>query len=138
MPAAPGITFCAFDLLFLDGKDLRPLLLEQRKARLEKIIANAGPHMAARGDELHRALCNQRFEGIIAMRADKPYRNGRSTDWLIKCTQEHEFVIAGFTRSDTKLAFASLILALHKKGVAASRGRREAARPRPWAPGSPA
>ena len=118
-----GITFCAFDLLYLDGEDLRGLPLEQRKRRLEKILAGAGPsitysaHMTARGDELHRALCNQRFEGIIAKRSDKPYRSGRSTDWLkIKCTKEQEFVGAGFTRSDAKLPFASLILALQDKG----------------------
>jgi bifunctional non-homologous end joining protein LigD len=73
-----GITFCAFDLLYLDGQDLRGWPLEQRKRRLEKLLAGAGPsitysaHVTARGDELYRLLCNQRFEGLIAKRADKP------------------------------------------------------------------
>jgi bifunctional non-homologous end joining protein LigD len=61
-----GISFCAFDLLFLDGQDLRGVPREHRERRLEKILANAGPavtysaHLTARGDELHRTFCSQR------------------------------------------------------------------------------
>ena len=59
-----------------------------------------------------------RFEGVIAKRADKPYRAGRGTDWVkVKCSQEQEFVVAGYTESDARhMAFASLILAVNDKG----------------------
>ncbi len=118
-----GIAFCAFDLLFHDGKDLRALPLVERKTRLERLLARPDPsliysaHLEGRGDELLRSLCRRKFEGLIAKRGDRPYRSGRGTEWLkVKCSQEQEFVVAGFTRSDAKLPFASLVLAVHENG----------------------
>ncbi|TXL72577.1 hypothetical protein FHP25_25100 [Vineibacter terrae] len=117
-----NIAFCAFDLLRCDGEDLRRRPLVERKARLAELLDGApasliySAHLDKGGARLHSSLCRRGYEGIVAKRGDKPYASGRSKDWLkIKCVQEQEFVVAGFMRSDARLPFASLILALHDK-----------------------
>lgn len=120
--AARTFAYCAFDLLFHDGEDLRRRPLIERKARLADLLDGAATsliysaHLETGGAKLHISLCRRGCEDIVAKRGDKPYLSGRSQDWLkIKCVQEQEFVVAGFTRSDARLPFASLILALHDK-----------------------
>src|SRR5262249_24921693 len=70
------------------------------------------------GRTILKTLCKEGFEGIIAKRADRPYRPGRGRDWLkIKCAREQEFVIVGYTISDMKdRPFSSLLLAVNEKG----------------------
>jgi bifunctional non-homologous end joining protein LigD len=100
-----AVSFYTFDLLFLDGQDLRGLPLLERKRRLEALLPRPGDgtiryseHVLGRGGELREAACRLGAEGLIAKRADAPYRSGRTTSWLkIKCTARQEVVVGGFT-----------------------------------------
>jgi bifunctional non-homologous end joining protein LigD len=78
----------AFDLIELNGDDLRPDPLEGRKATLQMILAKAGAgirfneHMEGDGETVFRHACKLGLEGIVSKRRDSPYRSGRSPDWL--------------------------------------------------------
>jgi bifunctional non-homologous end joining protein LigD len=106
---APLIYF-AFDLLHLDGRDLRSLPLLTRKTILRQLLNDAADgrddaapiryseHWIGRGQALYDESCRRGLEGIISKRADALYRSERSRDWLkIKCLQRQEFVIGGFS-----------------------------------------
>jgi bifunctional non-homologous end joining protein LigD len=120
-----GLSLFVFDLLELDGKDLtrRPNL--ERKERLAALIGDGKPplifyadHIIGQGQKLFDAMCKAGQEGIISKRADAHYLGGRTKSWLkIKCVQRQEFVIAGWSPSDSKArALRSLLLAVHEKG----------------------
>ncbi len=93
----------AFDLLWLDGHDLRALPLLARKRLLAAAVAFADPLRAIEplegdGEALFRAACADGWEGLIAKRADSPYAAARSRDWLkLKCEHGQELVIGGYT-----------------------------------------
>jgi bifunctional non-homologous end joining protein LigD len=98
------LAFCAFDLLFYDGKDLRDLPLSDRKARLDAAFSKLpakGPIRLA--DQIHsdsadllKRVCNQHLEGLVAKKIDSPYVGDRSQNWLkVKCHREQEFVVGG-------------------------------------------
>jgi bifunctional non-homologous end joining protein LigD len=78
----------AFDLLRLNGDDLRPLPLEERRARLQRALRGAGEalrfsdHLEGDGPEIYRHACALGLEGIISKRLDSRYRSGRSLTWL--------------------------------------------------------
>jgi bifunctional non-homologous end joining protein LigD len=78
----------AFDLIELNGDDLRREPLEGRKATLEMMLAKAGPgirfneHMEGDGETVFRHVCKLGLEGIVSKRKDSPYRSGRSPDWV--------------------------------------------------------
>jgi bifunctional non-homologous end joining protein LigD len=78
----------AFDLIELNGDDLRRDPLEGRKATLEMMLAKAGPgirfneHMEGDGETVFRHACKLGLEGIVSKRRDSAYRSGRSPDWL--------------------------------------------------------
>jgi bifunctional non-homologous end joining protein LigD len=93
-----------FDIPRLEREDLRPLPLRERKSRLRGALDFGGPirlnphRNGEHGEELYREACRKGLEGVIAKRADSPYRGGRSRDWLkLKCHAEQELVIGGFT-----------------------------------------
>jgi bifunctional non-homologous end joining protein LigD len=92
-----------FDLLRLDGRDLRDLPLRERKAELRRALRFEGPvrftpHRNERGEEMFEEACRRGLEGVIAKRADSPYRATRSSDWRkLKCHAEQELVIGGYT-----------------------------------------
>jgi bifunctional non-homologous end joining protein LigD len=83
-----SIFLYAFDLIELNGDDLRPDPLKGRKATLEMILAKAGPgirfneHMEGDGETVFRHACKLGLEGIVSKRKNSPYRSGRSPDWL--------------------------------------------------------
>ncbi|HEX9671573.1 MAG TPA: DNA ligase D, partial [Thermoanaerobaculia bacterium] len=118
------LVFFAFDLLHLDGWDLRGAPLVERKRVLEELLAAAedgGPlrfsaHVAGRGEEFYRSACGHQLEGIVAKRADRPYRSGRGRDWLkIKCLARQEFVIVGYTDPEgSRTGFGALLLAVRE------------------------
>ena len=100
------ITYFAFDLLYLDGHNLRVLPLVERKWILEQLLqaaGNAGPlrfseGIEADGQEVFEKACALGAEGIVSKRADAPYMPGRGSAWLkLKCWLTQEFVIGGFT-----------------------------------------
>jgi bifunctional non-homologous end joining protein LigD len=92
-----------FDLMRHEGEDLRELPLRERKARLRRALRFRGPirftpHRNEQGEQLFEEACRKGLEGVIAKRADSPYRATRSRDWLkLKCHAEQELVIGGFT-----------------------------------------
>ncbi|CAN7518417.1 DNA ligase D [Rhizobium sp. LjRoot98] len=112
--------FYAFDLLHLDGKDLRKAPLVERKEALKVLLDTLEPgpaiqyseHVRGNGRKVFQAMCKAGQEGIIAKKADASYREGRAGNWLkIKCTKRQEFVIGGYSPSDKRgRAFASLLV----------------------------
>ena len=79
----------AFDILALDGDDLRSLRLSMRKAHLERLLARRPDgifispfEQGEIGPDLFRAACNMGLEGLVSKRRDRPYRGGRSKDWV--------------------------------------------------------
>lgn len=126
-----GLHYFAFDLLSLAGEDLRALSLVERKARLATLLAKATPpihlsdHVIGAGEQLFAAMCAAGQEGIVAKRADAPYRSGRTQGWLkVKCILRQEFVIVGWTKSSSRgRAFASLLLAQHEDGRLSYKGK---------------
>jgi DNA ligase D-like protein (predicted ligase) len=105
----PGSTatpiLSAFDVLHLDGDDIRSRPLLERKKLLGKVVKATGTGVLRRvrhveGDPgaLLRQACADGWEGLIAKRADSVYRSGRSSDWLkLKCSASQELVIGGWT-----------------------------------------
>lgn len=110
--------FYAFDLLYLDGLDLRASPLEARKKRLGRLLAEAGPalrysdHFEEQGEMVLRHACRLSLEGIVSKRRDAPYVSGRGKSWIkSKCTERQEFVVAGYVPSTTlPKAIGALVL----------------------------
>ena len=119
--ATPGsaIALVAFDLLHLDGWDLRRVPLAERKALLERLLEAAPPairygeHATEAGSKFFAAACKLGLEGIVAKRTADPYREERTRSWLkIKCLKREEFVIVGFTDpGGSRTAFGALLVA---------------------------
>jgi bifunctional non-homologous end joining protein LigD len=115
------LLYFAFDLLELDGVDLAPLPLTERKAKLAALLERAPPplhyseHVRGGGEAMFAALCGNGYEGVVSKRADSVSRAGRSGSWLkAKCTHRQEFVIGGWSKSDKGRGFASLLLGVHE------------------------
>jgi bifunctional non-homologous end joining protein LigD len=118
------VVYCVFDLLELDGEDLTPHPLVERRGRLTRAIrsSSALQHTEAwRGDSERRfaAACRSGWEGLIAKRADAPYVAGRSKNWLkLKCVWEQEFVIGGFTDPrGSRTDFGALLVGYYEQGI---------------------
>jgi bifunctional non-homologous end joining protein LigD len=113
-----------FDLLHLDGEDLRKRPLLERKKLLEQLFASKkGPlfyssHVTGEGAQVFHHACDLKLEGIISKHAPDPYRSGRTKSWLkTKCGMEQEFVIVGWQPSDKAgRPFRSLLLAVREEG----------------------
>src|SRR5204863_1919321 len=110
--AAQPVIYYLFDLLWIDGQDLRGRPLTERKDRLRDAIRFADPlrysdHLEEDGELALQVACEQGLEGLIAKRAGSPYAAGRSREWLkFKCVLEQEFVVVGWTdpqRSRTRI-----------------------------------
>jgi bifunctional non-homologous end joining protein LigD len=131
--ADDSMTFYPFDLLYLDGADLRSAPLEKRKAALEKLLKRVpknGPirlseSIEAKGSELHANACRLGLEGIISKLRDAPYRSGRGNDWLkTKCGNRQELVIGGYSPSTADArAVGALSLGYYEKGELKYAGR---------------
>jgi bifunctional non-homologous end joining protein LigD len=101
------LVYYAFDLLFLDGKDLCKLPLNERKAALAELIGKKqsgrvrlSEDFTEAGPAVLKHACRLGLEGIISKQRDAPYRSGRTGDWLkIKCSDRQEFVVAGYKDS---------------------------------------
>jgi bifunctional non-homologous end joining protein LigD len=113
-----------FDLLHVDGRDVRRLPLRERKSLLrEAIDFSGGPvrfltHRDEHGERYFAEACKQGWEGLIAKRADAPYPKGRSREWLkLKCSAGQELVIVGFTEPrGSRTDFGALLLAYNDGG----------------------
>ncbi len=98
------LTYFVFDLLHLNGHNLRNLPLIERKSILATLLANShdhirlSEHIESNGPAVFRKACELHAEGIVSKRAAGAYISGRTGDWLkAKCIREQEFVIGGFT-----------------------------------------
>ena len=98
-----AVFFYIFDVLWLDGVDVRRLALRTRKQLLSSALKFDDPlrlttHRNRHGEAMFAEACRRGWEGVIAKRADSPYRETRSRDWLkFKCEAGQELVIGGFT-----------------------------------------
>ncbi len=110
----------AFDLLWLDGADLRELPLRARKRLLQASFQFTDPlrlstYRNEAGEAMYAQACEHGWEGIIAKRADSTYGARRSRDWLkLKCEQGQEFVIGGYTEPrGSRIELGALLLGYH-------------------------
>jgi bifunctional non-homologous end joining protein LigD len=117
-----NLVFYAFDLLVDRGEDIRKLPNIVRKDRLASLLAGVSPpilygdHIVGRGEEMFEQVCKLKGEGIISKKASATYSGTRSGNWLkIKCIQRQEFVIVGWSESDKRIGFRSLLLAAKEK-----------------------
>ncbi len=124
LPRREGVPvlYYAFDLLYLDGLDLRRVALEQRKQLLQERIENSevvhfSDHYPEKGLDLLEAARQRGLEGIVAKKRNSAYQEKRSTDWLkIKITQRQECVIGGYTDPEgSREYFGALVLGLYDR-----------------------
>jgi bifunctional non-homologous end joining protein LigD len=125
------LTYVIFDLLELNGRDLRAEPQIRRKEILQRLLKKppAGvrysDHVVGHGEEVFAKACRMGLEGLVSKRADKPYVSRRTKSWLkIKCGGNDEFVIGGYRRSSKKgRPFASLLLGEYEGKDLHYRGR---------------
>ena len=117
------VYFYIFDVLWADGRDVRPLPVRERKRLLRGLLTFDDPlrfteHRETDGEAYYREACAKGWEGVIAKRADAPYRAGRTRDWLkFKCESGQEFVIGGFTDPHgSRTGFGALLLGYYDSG----------------------
>jgi bifunctional non-homologous end joining protein LigD len=124
------VTFYAFDLLAFDNFDLRSLPLANRKALLKRVVPSAGvmrylDHFEDEGEILYQQVQKLGLEGIVAKRADSPYKAGRSAIWVkIRTRKTEDFVVVGFTApKGSRGGFGALYLACYRDGQLMFSGR---------------
>ena len=122
----------AFDLMFLEGRDLRSLPLDQRKEELGRVLESlpAGSrtrlryleHFTTPGAAVLESACRLSLEGVISKRIAAPYESGRTGSWTkSKCRAGHEVVIGGWTSEGANLS--SLIAGVYRDGSLVPVGR---------------
>jgi len=120
-PGSHALSYIIFDILALEGEDLRTKPLTERKAILQSLMQDApkslhySRHVEGNGGECFKAACELGMEGIIGKKMGSIYSGTRNGDWIkLKCDKRQEFVIGGFTLSDKKVSgVSSLLLGLY-------------------------
>jgi len=117
------LAYYVFDLLYLDGYDLRAVALQQRKALLQTLMSGLegeGPllyseHLAGDAPHIFTNACLHGLEGLIVKRADAGYESVRSRSWLkVKCLKRQEFVIGGYTDpAGSRTSFGALLVGVY-------------------------
>ena len=117
------VYYYIFDVMFAGGRDTRPLPLRERKDVLARSLEFRDPLRYTEdrerdGEAYFAQACRDGWEGIMAKRADAPYRGGRGRDWLkFKCENGQEFVIGGFTDPQrSRIGFGALLLGYYDAG----------------------
>lgn len=121
-PKPQKLTYIIFDLLALDGVDLRGYPLTERKERLETLLTDApkrlfySRYIRGMGKESFAAAEEAGMEGIVGKKADSVYSGTRNGDWIkLKCEKRQEFVICGYSLSDKKArGISSLLLGIYE------------------------
>lgn len=119
-----SLVYYVFDLLYLDGVDLREVPLESRKQTLSALMSTDrgrirySDHLVGNGPEFFRQAAKLSLEGIISKRRLRPYRSGRAGDWLkIKCVKRQEFVVLGYTLPvGSRTGLGALLLGVYEDG----------------------
>jgi bifunctional non-homologous end joining protein LigD len=120
------LVYFVFDLLHLDGYDLRAAPLVRRKDLLQRLLAHGAgeaeapvvrysAHIEGHGPEFFRSACQRGLEGIVCKRLSADYQSGRSRDWLkVKCLLEQEVVIGGMTPpKGSRVGLGALLVGVH-------------------------
>ena len=114
-------TLFLFDLLAFDEFDLRSLPLIERKRLLSRLVPAAGPiravdHVEGHGRALYASVRELGLEGIVAKRAQSPYRSGRFRDWQkVRIDRVGDFAVVGFTRAEgSRTGFGAVHVAVQK------------------------
>lgn len=109
--------YYVFDVLHLDGFDVRAAPLLDRKQVLKKLLRGVSPpilfsdHMADNGQKMFASACEMGLEGIISKRVDAPYRSARTESWIkVKCSRREAFTVVGYAPEGNGLV-AALFLA---------------------------
>ena len=128
-----ALTYFLFDLLHLDGHNLRELPLLERKKLLAELLSGLDPegmvhisdHLTGNAGEIFANACKLRAEGIISKLGEGKYCPGRGGNWLkLKCCQEQEFVIGGFTLPSNGIhGVGALMLGYYRDGNLIYAGR---------------
>lgn len=115
------VFYYVFDILWLEGHDVRKLPLRTRKRLLRGALQFHGnvrwtQHRNRDGEEYFKEACRKGWEGVMAKRADSPYVSTRSRDWLkFKCSHGQELVIGGFTEPrGSRVEFGALLLGYYR------------------------
>ncbi|WP_437300587.1 DNA ligase D [Sorangium sp. So ce426] len=127
------LMYFVFDLLYLDGRDLRACTQVTRKRALEALLAEAPEkghlryteHVAEDGSAVVQHACELGIEGVIAKRPEAPYRSGRGDSWLkVKCGRRQEFVIVGCTEpSGARKGLGAILVGVNRSGKLAYAGK---------------
>ncbi len=127
------LTYFVFDLLHLNGVNLRGQPLIERKRLLAELLASLPPdadirlsqHIEANGREMFAEACRMGAEGVVSKRRDAPYVSGRSSSWVkVKCVRGQEFVVGGFTLpSNGSRGVGALLLGYYQDGKLQYAGR---------------
>ena len=112
-----------FDLMYLDGYDLRSVPLIERKRLLEKLLAAApsvlrySSHIEGSGAEFFKQACKLKLEGMISKFAQSGYKGGRCRDWMkVKCSRRQELVVGGYTDPEgSRKGFGALLLGVYEE-----------------------
>lgn len=116
------IKYCVFDLLWMDGQDLRGFPLTERKELLKILVKDDDVFRYSEsfddGPALYRQMLDLNLEGIVAKKKDSEYTEGdRGNDWLKTPTRKRqEFVIGGWAESDKARSFKSLLFGAYQNG----------------------
>ncbi|NGX31334.1 MAG: hypothetical protein K940chlam8_00700 [Chlamydiae bacterium] len=117
------VKYFVFDLLYVNGYDVKKLPLIERKKLLKKSLrfnnlVKYTAHRVGMGESYFKTAQKQGWEGIIAKRADSTYKSRRTTDWLkFKCSNQQELVICGFTKPQgSRVGFGALLMGYYDKG----------------------
>lgn len=131
--AGSKLHFYAFDLLYLDGYDLRGAGLTDRKQLLSQLLGGhvsgrsaiqLSDHVEGNGDALYERASELGLEGIVSKRTNATYQSGRTSTWVkVKAKPVGDFVIAGYTVSAAAEGLASLALAEWVDGELEYRGK---------------
>jgi bifunctional non-homologous end joining protein LigD len=121
---AGELTYFVFDVIYLDGWSLTAASLEERKKVLNDLLAGSSrplcysEHVVGAGEEFFRQACRLKLEGIVSKKRDAPYSPGRMRTWLkVKCQQEQELVIGGFTDPEgQRSGLGALLLGVYEDG----------------------
>ncbi len=123
-------TLYAFDLLAIEGFDVRSLPLLRRKEILHDLLPTVGPirysdHVAEQGEALYAQVRGMGLEGVVGKKADAPYRGGRSRSWMkVRAIRVEDFVVVGWTDpKGSRSGFGALHIARYVDDVLHYRGR---------------
>lgn len=125
------ITYIVFDILSLDGKDLREKPLSERKNILESLMKNApddimfSSYINGEEENVFKAACQAGLEGIVGKNINSSYGGNRDGSWIkMKCVKKQEFVIGGYTLTDKKTnGISALLLGVYENNTLVYVGR---------------